>query len=498
NLSKVDLRMASLREANLNWADVTRADLSEADLQSTQLNQSNLAEAKLNKTQLVSAELMAANLCYASLIRANLSNANLREAQLEAAHLREAILVGVNLTEANLHAVDLRGSNLSEADLHRVILTDANLNQANGDRADFSRANLTGAYLLKAIFSNTNFFRAVLQDVYLLHTDLSNANLQGADLRRADLSGAYLQDTILTEANLSGAYLLESYLIRTQLDRAELTGCCIHNWHLEDVDLSNVNCRYLFTQFNHTTNSPSDRYPVIGNLLPGDFTLKNTTNKLTLEIEFQHHPNWEVLVFTLLQLEGEWSDLKLKIESYECRFGHYCLRLSANPVVKPQRLHQRILQLYPQMYKRFHNQRQSILELLELDQPHKRETQSLRRSAPQPIDQEHSADHQWHLYQTVVYQIERIIMSQPPEKIVEGVQRLLKFLKEQNIATEEIHKQFVTQTISKRVTKDPLFQKQLLEWQETTNNSGNVSSVEQAMYSAISIILGNNNLRVFP
>jgi uncharacterized protein YjbI with pentapeptide repeats len=62
---------------------------------------------------------------------------------------------------------------------------------------------------------------------------------------------------------LSEAYFLETYLIRTKLEGAELTGCCIHGWHLEEVDLSTVNCRYLFTQFNYATKSPSYRYPLV-------------------------------------------------------------------------------------------------------------------------------------------------------------------------------------------------------------------------------------------
>lgn len=486
-LSKVDLRWATLQEADLNWANATSADLSGADLQRAKLDQINLEHAKLNNAVLIGAELIEANLRCTSLIGADLTGVNLREANLEKANLREAILVGANLTEANLDAVYLRLANLSEADLHRAILTNADLSETNCEGADFSRANLTGAYLLKASLRKADLLRAVLQDVFLLRSDLCEASLRGADLRRADLSAAYLKDTILSEANLRDAYLLESYLIGTKLDQTELTGCCIHNWHLENVDLMKVECRYIFTQFNYTTKTPSDRYPATGTLQPGELGRQNTKDSLTIEVQFIDIPNWEVLVFTLTQVELEYPNIELTIKSYEMTQGKYVLWLSASRLINKKRLSQRILELYPEMFRRFVVQRQTLLDLLEIQENQEFKTELLTfKSARPPLPP--SVVHRLRLYQQVVAQIQRIITCKSPDQFVDSVQRLLKFLKQQNFSTEEIQKKVITQAIMKRAQKDEMFQKQLLQWEETANDAARFSIVGQTVRLAIALI----------
>jgi uncharacterized protein YjbI with pentapeptide repeats len=494
-LSKVDLRLATLREAELNWADLTASDLSGANLQLARLDRINLEQAKLNNALLIGAELMEANLRRASLMGANLTDANLREANLEQANLREAILVGANLTEANLNAVYLRGSNFSKAELHRAILTDADMSEANCAGADLSRANLTGAYLLKASLRKADCQRAVLQDVYLLHADLSEANLRGASLRRADLSGAYLKDTTLSEADLSDAYLLESYLIRTKLDQAQLTGCCIYRWHTEDVDLSKVECRYVFTGFDYSSKSPSDRYPTTGDLPPGAQAFENSEDGLTVEVHFSDAPNWEVLAFTLTQVELECPNVQLTLHTYELRSEQYVVRLSSNRWVNTKLISQRILERYPEMVKRLAACRQTILDLLEIKETRDLKIELLLHSATPPSPSLSPAERHRRLYQEVVTQIQRIIMSQTPEQCVNSVERLLEFLTQQNISTEEIQKKVIGLVIVKRARKDQMFQKQLLQWEETASEAARFSVLGQAVRLAIASLWSSTHPR---
>lgn len=493
-LNKVDLRLSTLQAADLNWADLSNADLSGADLNNAQLDQINLEYAKLNNTCLINAQLMEANFHRASLIGANLTGANLREANLEQANLREAILVGANLTEANLNAAYLRGANLTEADLHRAILSGADLSDANCANADLSRANLTGAYLLRTCLSKTDLLRAILQDVCLLRSDLSEANLRGADLRKSDLSSAYLKDTTLSEANLTDAYFLESYLIRTKLNGAQLTGACIHNWHLEDVDLSEVKCRYVFTQFNYSTKSPSDRYPTTGDLQPGQLNRENDQDRLTINIRLIDAPNWEVLVFTLTQVELECRDMQLKIKSYQQIEGQYVLRLLVNRLVNTKLVSQRILQLYPEILERFLTQRPSVLKLLEIKKSQDLEIEIISKSQLNSPPNLSLADRRRRIYQEVITQIQRIIMSQSPEQSVDSVQRLMMFLKEQNISTEEIQKRVIGQAIMKRATNDSLFQQQLQHWEATADETARFSVVGEAVRLAIALIWSEGKL----
>ncbi len=208
--------------------------------------------------------------------------------------------------------------------------------------------------------------RANLQDVYLLRANLNEANLRGADLRRADLSGAYLSDATLSESDLSDAYLLESHLIRTNLDGSQMTGCCIYNWHIENLDLSKVNCRYVFTQFNYATKSPTERYPVGRELEPGELGHQYQQDGSAIEVYFTEPPNWEALVFTLAQVELESHELDLTVRSYEVLEDNYLVRIATNRLVNAKILNRRIFQLYPDILQRMLSRRTDILNLLDI------------------------------------------------------------------------------------------------------------------------------------
>ncbi|MFW6357591.1 MAG: pentapeptide repeat-containing protein [Chroococcales cyanobacterium] len=492
-LSKVDLRLASLRNADLNWANLQDANLTGVDLQGARLDQVNLERAQLNNANLREVELMEVNLSRASLIQADLTGANLREAFLEAASLREAILTGANLTEANLASVYLRSADLKNTDFHRAILTNADLSEANCDSADFSRANLTGAYLLKASFRKAYLLRTILQDVYLLHTDLSEANLRGADLRRADLSGAYLKEAILSEANLSNTLLLKSHLIRTNLDGAEMTGCCIHSWHVEEVDFSKVSCRYVFENFNYALQQPTNRRPgLLGKVSEG----QGQNSSSTIKVEFESPPNWQALVFTLAQVELDCPSVNFQISNYQENGTEYQLQLSASRIVNVKLIRDRILQLYPEFYYRYNNQSQAIFDLLDI---HKREdfqlelpTESEAPVLPSEVTPE---DKRLRLYQQVVTQIQLMVKSQAPGQLVESIPRLLSFLKERGISSEEIQRKVLSESMIKRAQREPAFEKQLIEWEKEANEEARFSVVGEAVRSTIALLLSESPQR---
>lgn len=489
NLNKADLRMAQLQTADLSWAILQEVDLSGANLQAAKLDQVNLERAKLSNCCLVAAELMEANLRRATLISAQLDRANLREANLEEANLREASLISANLIEANLNGVYLRQANLTEADLHRVVLTGADLSEAILINADLSRANLAGAYLLKASMSNAQLLRANLQDVYLLRADLNGANLRGADLRRADLSGAYLRDTSLNEADLSGAYLLESHLIHTNLDGAQMTGCCIANWHVENTDCSKVNCRYVFTQFDYTTKSPVDRYPVGRDLESGELERHYQQDSAVIEVYFTEAPNWEAFAFTLAQIDLEGNALGLTIKSYGLSDDNYLVRLRSTRLVNAKVLTRRIFQVYPKILQQLLTHRTKILSLLAIT-PHTEQPDLALASLPQankpaPDVPPPSTDRRIRLYQEVVRQIQHIMMTQAPEQFVQSVQQLLQYLHQEGIAIEAIQKKVISQVITQRAKQDKNFFAHLQRWQRMAPDNARSSTVGQAMSVAI-------------
>jgi hypothetical protein len=223
-------------------------------------------------------------------------------------------------------------------------------------------------------------------------------------------------------------------------------------------------------------------------LLPGQLSRENTEDICLIEVELTQAPNWEVLVFTLAEVELHSPNLQLTIKSYEVRSGQYMLRLSASRLVNAKLLNQRILQLYPKMFERFMAQRQTILSLLEVKGNWDLNLEVITKSQAPPPPAPPALEHQRRLYIEVVHQIQRIIIVQPPEQFVESVQRLLEFLRQQNISTQEIQKKVISQVIKKRAEKDEVFQKQLLQWEEAADEAARFSIVGQAVRLAIALL----------
>ncbi|MBE9161061.1 pentapeptide repeat-containing protein [Tychonema sp. LEGE 06208] len=481
NVAKADLRFACLEAAELNWTVLSEADLGGANLQKVKSDQINLEKAKLDGAQLMGAKLMEANLNCASLVGANLTDANLREAHLVEANLRSAILSGVNLIEADLNGAQMRSANLAGADLHRAVLAGADLTEAVLDNADLSRANLAGAYLLKASFKKALLLRANLQGVYLLRADLSEANLRGADLRKADLSGAYLMDAMLGEADLREACLIECRLIRTSLEGAQLTGCCIQNWQVQDVDLSKVDCGYVFTQFDYAAKVAANRFPAARDFESGELGRQNQEESSIVEVYFADFPNWEALVFTVRRVELESWQLQLNVQFFESAGEQNLLRLSANRLVNGKILGDRILALYPDMLEKVLAKRAEIWGLLDL---------AVASNSVEPQEPSHNEVlvRKQEIYQRMVRQISFILMSQTPDKFSESVQRLLDYLKQQGIPTIQIQRKVISQAIVQRAKQDPGFREQLILWEKTAPANVRGSMMGEAVRGAIGLL----------
>ncbi len=107
---------------NLAGRDLSGVQITKGDLRRASLRETDLASARLYAVNLEGADLHGARLWHADLRRANLgaadlSGVDLRGARLESANLRNADLRGADLTGARTTAVDLRGADLRAATL---------------------------------------------------------------------------------------------------------------------------------------------------------------------------------------------------------------------------------------------------------------------------------------------------------------------------------------------------------------------------------------------
>jgi len=110
NLSRTNLRGASLESAQLQGANLWNAQL-----QGVSLNGAQLQGAILWKAQLQGAILSRAELREATLVGAQLQGTDLREVQLQEANLFNAQLQGANLWNAQLQGADLMFAQLAGA-----------------------------------------------------------------------------------------------------------------------------------------------------------------------------------------------------------------------------------------------------------------------------------------------------------------------------------------------------------------------------------------------
>ena len=110
-LSSVNLRYATLTDANLTMADLSGADLTFADLTSANLTGADLTDVDLS---------------FAHLTRADLTNTDLSGANLTGANLTSASLTDAVLTDADLSGADLTDTILDDKEQCRkgIILTE--------------------------------------------------------------------------------------------------------------------------------------------------------------------------------------------------------------------------------------------------------------------------------------------------------------------------------------------------------------------------------------
>jgi hypothetical protein len=202
-------------------------------------------------------------------------------------------------------------------------------------------------------------------------------------------------------------------------------------------------------------------------------------------------PRWEVLAITITRLELECNNLQLQVKSYEAQETGYFLRLQGSRLINSKILSQRILQLYPEIHQRFVDQQEAIYKLLGIRgnavinlaiEPRVKDLEEV--SPPLQI----TKDDRQRIYQEVVNQIERIVMYQEPEKFVESVQRLLLFLQEKGISTEEVQKTIIGKILVKRSQRDSQFQTQLTEWEKNVEEQARFSLIGESIRLALATL----------
>ncbi|MEH2113126.1 pentapeptide repeat-containing protein [Nostoc sp.] len=192
---------------------------------------------------------------------ANFSNENLTGINLSGSDLNYVNLENANLSRANLSDANLSSANLNGANLNGVNLKNANLIHANLKNSNFCGVDLTNTFLVSAILKgmivdeNTKFdyknyliWEIVNQGAFgrnLSGVDLTGACLEDADLREVNLSNAKLgyfsfdddKKIILYESNLKRANLTEANLEYAQLRGANLENAILGKANLERVNL---------------------------------------------------------------------------------------------------------------------------------------------------------------------------------------------------------------------------------------------------------------------
>jgi uncharacterized protein YjbI with pentapeptide repeats len=178
-------------------------------------------------------DLSRADLRGASMGGAFLVNADLGRARLEGAVLNGARMEGANLSEARMEGAGLEGARMEGADLSRARMERANLWLARMEGADLSEARMERANLWLARMEG-----AVLREARMERADLFGARMEGADLRWARMEGAFLSEARMEGADLWGARMEGANLTWARMERASWAGTVPNAARAHHADLT--------------------------------------------------------------------------------------------------------------------------------------------------------------------------------------------------------------------------------------------------------------------
>ena len=143
-----------------SWAAENPTSISSAESR-LDLRGVNLADTYFFQLNVRWASLENANLRGARLWDADFTNAKLRDADLNGAHMSDTKFVAAELWDAILSDADLMGANFEGADLWDAILSDANMTNATLSNANLAGANLQMTRLEGADLSSATFTKDI-------------------------------------------------------------------------------------------------------------------------------------------------------------------------------------------------------------------------------------------------------------------------------------------------------------------------------------------------
>ncbi|MCG5060788.1 MAG: pentapeptide repeat-containing protein [Limnoraphis sp. WC205] len=234
---------------------------------------------------------------------------------------------GITFHNKDLSNVNFRGAKLANTDLRAKKLYRACFQGVTG----LERARVDSRYL---DLENPKVQRLLTQ-AYSEDKDFSNINLKGSYLQNAEMRGFDLTDAELTGADLKGADLRGSLLIRTQLvgvdfTKANLTGCCIKDWSVNDqTNFTEVECDYVYLDVDEQ-GQPTRRSPVDRNFEPREFESLYQQVEEVIELIFKEGENWKAVAFGLDKLQLENEDLGLQLKGIERRGDRLVVKVSYN------------------------------------------------------------------------------------------------------------------------------------------------------------------------
>ena len=225
----IDLKLAELKDFDLEGRILSNCDFSGADLENANLDKCKINDSIFNNTCLEGASLVFCSLSSSAFDKANLKSIIARESSID-----DINFINTNLKEADFSHCKLAKCNFSESKLDSIKIDMSDIFSCKFNKISSVDLNITNTEFLKSIFNSSVFKKSLLQNLnfnncYLQDFEISSSSMNTVNITRSNIAKFSLNDTKVSRINLSNSILTDVDLSQYDLPNTIFLYSAINN-----------------------------------------------------------------------------------------------------------------------------------------------------------------------------------------------------------------------------------------------------------------------------